>query len=121
MARIRILLTGIAASGRHGANPGERDAPQAFVVDLDVEVEVDGDELAATADYRALAVVARTAVAGGSFDLLETLAAEVARTVLESAPAARRVRAVVHKPAAARSMGAADVAAEAIAEQGSGR
>ena len=29
-----------AASGRHGARPGEKDEPQDFVVDLDLEVDV---------------------------------------------------------------------------------
>ena len=38
MVTSRLFLTGIAASGRHGANPGEKDRAQDFVVDLDVEV-----------------------------------------------------------------------------------
>ena len=40
MVTSRLFLTGITASGRHGANPGEKDQAQDFVVDLDVEVEV---------------------------------------------------------------------------------
>jgi len=32
----RITVAGIRAEGRHGANPGERDSAQPFVVDLDV-------------------------------------------------------------------------------------
>ena len=50
----RLFLTGITARGRHGANPGEKDEPQDFVLDLDVEVEVTQDELSSTADYRSL-------------------------------------------------------------------
>ena len=70
----RLFLTGITASGRHGANPGEKDQAQDFVVDLDVEVEVGDDELASTADYRTLIRTARETVERDSFDLLESLA-----------------------------------------------
>src|SRR4030095_11041716 len=55
----RLFLTGIAATGRHGATPGEKDHPQDFVFDLDVEVEVSSDDIAATADYRKLIQTAR--------------------------------------------------------------
>jgi dihydroneopterin aldolase len=40
MSRARLFLSGIHADGRHGARAGEKDAPQPFVVDLDLEVEV---------------------------------------------------------------------------------
>ncbi len=109
----RLFLSGIRASGRHGASPGEKDEPQEF---LDVEVEVGGDDLADTADYRGLAEAARRAVSEGSFDLLESLAAAVARAVLGVARV-RRVRAVVHKPAAAGSLGIEGVAAAAEASR----
>jgi len=63
MVTTRLFLTGISAAGRHGANPGEKEQPQDFVVDLDVEVEVGGDELSATADYRELIRTARSITA----------------------------------------------------------
>ncbi|MDQ2865719.1 MAG: dihydroneopterin aldolase [Candidatus Eremiobacteraeota bacterium] len=77
----RIALRGIAASGRHGANPGERDAEQRF--DLDVEFDIDlraaehSDALSDTVDYaelhrRLVAIVAET-----SYELLERLAGEL--------------------------------------------
>ncbi len=111
----RLFLSGIEASGRHGANPGEKDAPQAFVVDLDVEVAPASDALEATADYRGLIRTARGVVESTSFDLLESLAAAVARAVA-AAPGVVRATAVVHKPAAARSSGIQGVAAAATAE-----
>jgi dihydroneopterin aldolase len=101
--------------GRHGANPGEKDAPQEFVVDLDVEVRVRGDDLGATVDYRGLAALAREAVATSSFDLLETLASHVAGQAAAH-PGVVRATAVVHKPAAAASIGIDGVAAAATAE-----
>lgn len=112
----RLFLTGITARGRHGANPGEKDEPQDFVVDLDVEVEVADDRLASTADYRSLIRAARETVEHGSFDLLETLAHAVADAVLAQAGVVR-VNAVVHKPGAARSNDVQGVAAAASAER----
>ncbi len=111
----RLFLTGIRASGRHGAKPGEKDAPQDFVVDLDVTVEVTGDELERTADYRRLIRAAREVVSTTSFDLLETLAREVA-TAVAHMPGVRGVTAIVHKPAAAASSDVQGVAAGATVE-----
>ncbi len=118
MTTSRLFLTGITASGRHGANPGEKDQPQDFVVDLDVEVDVSSDDIAATADYRKLVQVARDVVAGESLDLLESLAGEVARAVA-GLPRVVRATAIVHKPAAARSSEIQGIAAAATAESGS--
>lgn len=89
--------------------------PQEFVVDLLVDVEVSEDALGATEDYRGLIAKAREAVATTSFDLLESIAHAVARSLLE-APGVRRVTATVHKPAAARSNDVADVAASVTLE-----
>jgi dihydroneopterin aldolase len=111
--RSRISLTGIVSEGRHGANPGERDAPQEFLVDLDIVLNVDDDDLDQTLDYRAAADVARDVVAGTSFVLLESLAHAVARAIYQFEPVAS-VRVVVHKPAAAESIGIEDVSAEVI-------
>jgi dihydroneopterin aldolase/2-amino-4-hydroxy-6-hydroxymethyldihydropteridine diphosphokinase len=113
MATARIMLSGIRASGRHGANPGEQLEAQEFVVDLDLSVEQHGDDLDSTTDYRAIADAARGAIENGSHQLLETLAEEVARAVY-SLEGIFRVVAVVHKPGAAAHMGIDDVAAEAV-------
>jgi len=77
----RIELRGIRAFGRHGANPGERDVPQPF--DLDVCAELDltlarrSDALADTLDYDALHRRIVTIVGGTSYALLERLGAEI--------------------------------------------
>jgi dihydroneopterin aldolase len=62
MATARIMLSGIRASGRHGANPGEQLEAQEYVVDLDLSIEVHGDDLDATTDYGAIADEARGAI-----------------------------------------------------------
>ena len=114
MATTRLFLTGIEAMGRHGGNPGEKDAPQAFVVDLDVEVDAASDDLSATADYRTLVARAREVVEGGSFDLLESLAHAVAER-LAAERGVVSATAIVHKPAAAISNRAQGIAAAATA------
>ena len=116
MVTSRLFLTGISASGRHGANPGEKDRAQDFVVDLDVEVEVGDDELSSTSDYRTLIRTARETVERDSFDLLESLAHAVANDVL-ALEGVVKVSAIVHKPAAARSNQVQGVAAAATLER----
>ncbi len=113
MADSRIVITGVRATGRHGADPGEKLEAQGFVVDLDIVVELSEDSLDATADYGALADAARQVVEASSFDLLETLADAVARAVFAFEPV-RSVTAVVHKPSAARALGVDDVSADAV-------
>ncbi len=115
MARFEVSIQGIAAGGRHGANPGERDEPQGFRIDVEVDIEVGADELDATADYRALADVVRRTVESTSFVLLESLAQAVADRLREVAGVAS-ARVTVHKPTAARSMNVEDVAATATSE-----
>ena len=115
MTAARVFLSGIRGSGRHGANPGEKEQPQEFVVDLDVEVSVGSDDIGATADYRGLARIARETIEAESFDLLESLASAVASAVARAEHVVG-VTAVVHKPAAARSIGVDGVAAAASAD-----
>lgn len=112
----RLFLTGITCSGRHGANPGEKDQPQDFVVDVDVEVRPGGDALARTADYRTVIRTVRTTVGEESFDLLESLANAVAEAVL-ALDGVVKVAAIVHKPAAARSNDVQGIAAGATLER----
>ena len=112
MPSSRVVLVGIRASGHHGANPGEQDDPQEFVVDLDLTVDVRGDDIDATADYRSIADVARSVVTDRSYQLLETIAEEVARAVF-GMDGVERCTATVHKPRAAASLHVDDVAAEA--------
>jgi dihydroneopterin aldolase len=110
MTTARLFLSGIRASGRHGANPGEKDEPQEFVVDLDLVVHVDDDAIESTAHYRGVRDAVRGVIADGSFDLIEVMANEVAERVL-AFERVTRVTAVVHKPNAARRLEIDGVAA----------
>ena len=111
----RLFLSGIRAEGRHGARPGEKDAPQPFVVDLDLEVQVVDDVIEATADYRGVSETVRAIVTDRSFDLIEVMAAEIAAAV-RAMPNVVKATAVVHKPNAAARLDIDGVAAAATAE-----
>ena len=108
--KARLFLSGIRAEGHHGARPGEKDAAQPFVVDLDLEVEVTGDEIDGTADYRGITERVRAVIEDGSFDLIEAMAAAIADACLAFGPIARAT-VVVHKPNAATRLGIDGVAA----------
>jgi dihydroneopterin aldolase len=109
---VSIEVRGIRATGRHGANPGERDTPQEFVIDAEVRVNPSADELSGTVDYRDVVETVQAVVRDRSFVLLETIAAEVVRAVAEL-PGVVHASVVVHKPGAAANLGVDDVTARA--------
>jgi dihydroneopterin aldolase len=111
----RLFLSGIRAEGHHGARPGEKDTAQPFVVDLDLEVDVDGDDIAGTADYRGVSEAVRSIVSERRFDLIEVMASEIASAV-KAMPNVTKATAVVHKPNAATRLDIDGVAAAATAE-----
>ena len=117
MTTARLFLSGIRASGRHGARPGEKGEPQDLVVDLDVEVNVGDDHIEGTADYRGITETVRSIVEERSFDLIESMAAAIADEIL-ALDRVVRVTAVVHKPHAAGRLGIDGVAAAATAPSG---
>ena len=117
MSRARLFLSGIRAEGRHGARTGEKDTPQPFVVDLDLEVEIGEDRIEATADYREIVESVREVIERGSFDLIESMAEAIAGRVV-SVDRVVRATAVVHKPQAAGRLEIDGVAAAATARSG---
>lgn len=119
MTTSRLFLTGVRAMGRHGVRPQEKEREREFIVDLDVEVRVGADELGQTTDYRQIVAAARAVVSERSFDLLETIAIQVANAVA-ALPGVVRATAVAHKPPAAESMQIDGVAAAATAKGSAG-
>lgn len=117
MTTARLFLSGIRASGRHGARPGEKDEPQDLVVDLDVEVNVGDDHIEGTADYRGITEAVRSIVEERSFDLIESMAAAIADDI-HALDRVVRVTAVVHKPSAAGRLGIDGVAAAVTVPSG---
>jgi dihydroneopterin aldolase len=90
----RIVLQGMAFSGRHGVGAAEREHAQRFKVDIELEVDLSEagrtDRLEDTIDYRQARAIAKEAVEGESVKLIETLATRIA----ERALALPKVRAV---------------------------
>lgn len=109
----RIVLRGLRAAGRHGVLASERAAGQEFGLDLELEVDTRpaaaSDALADTVDYGAVAQRAVAVLGGEPVDLLETLAARVAGTVLADDGVAA-VTVTVHKPQAPLTVPFDDVA-----------
>jgi dihydroneopterin aldolase/2-amino-4-hydroxy-6-hydroxymethyldihydropteridine diphosphokinase len=108
----QVRLTGLRARGHHGVFEHERREGQDFVVDvvlhLDTSAAAATDDLTRTVHYGELATAVADAVRADPVDLIETLAARIARRCLREA----RVVAVdvaVHKPQAPITEEFADV------------
>jgi 7,8-dihydroneopterin aldolase/epimerase/oxygenase len=89
----RIILRGVRVYGRHGANPGERDVPQPFDVNVSAEIDLHAaaasDNLDDTLDYAALHARIVTAIETTSYALLERLASDVLDAVFSDHRVAR--------------------------------
>ena len=86
--RDRIELRGLRALGTHGVLPEERERPQPFEVDLDLEVDLRAagrsDALSDTVDYGAIAEAVAAVITGPHADLLEHLAERMAWAALDA-------------------------------------
>lgn len=82
----RLILQGMTFSGRHGALPSEREQPQPFRVDVELEADLAragaSDSLRDTVDYTAAHEVVRQVVEGEHRELLESLAERIASELL---------------------------------------
>jgi dihydroneopterin aldolase len=86
---------------RHGVLPEEKEKGQEFVIDVEMDlVSAPGhDDLSATVDYAEVASeVARVATAK-SYDLIETLASDIAVSILQRS-LVKNVSVTVRKPEA---------------------
>lgn len=110
----RIELRGLRVRGHHGVFDHEKRDGQDFLVDLVVTVDLApaaaSDDLADTLHYGELARAAAAVLAGPSRDLIETVAAEIARGVLAADARVRQVEVTLHKPSAPIPLTFADVA-----------
>src|SRR5438105_12230195 len=72
--------------GRHGVRDAERDQPQEFKVDIEIEADLGDpgrtDRLADTVDYTQVRAAARDVIEGESKKLLESLATEIAERIV---------------------------------------
>jgi 7,8-dihydroneopterin aldolase/epimerase/oxygenase len=97
----RIALRGLRVRGYHGVLPEERRDGQDFVIDavlsVDISAAAASDDLAQTVNYSEVAHSLAAIVAGSPFDLIETLADQLATACLEQ-PRVSEVEITVHKP-----------------------
>jgi len=115
VARDRIRLTGVRATGFHGVFPEERRDGQEFVADVVLHVDTREaaatDRLDLTVDYGDLAAGVAQILAGAPADLIETVAERIAAHAL-SYLSVEAVDVVVHKPAAPITVPFTDVTVE---------
>jgi FolB domain-containing protein len=97
-----LCLDGIAFTCVIGVTERERRTRQDIVVNLSVKVDfgkvASSDAIHDTVDYRALTRRVLTAGENSSFQLIETLASYLCRTILDDFPIVQAVRVEVEKP-----------------------
>lgn len=102
-----IILKDYEVVACHGVNPEEKVNPQRFLftvkVDTDFARAKATDNLDNTVSYSAVKKVVKRVAEGDSFDLIETLAYTVAKSVLLAFPLADSVDVLVKKPDAPMS------------------
>src|SRR5258708_31193686 len=83
----RVLLEGLSFQGRHGVRAAEREKPQEFRVDVEVDCDLSQpgrtDRIEDTVDYTRVRAIAKDVIEGESHKLLESLAAKIAERVLQ--------------------------------------
>jgi dihydroneopterin aldolase len=109
----RIILKGMSFQGRHGVRPAEREHPQEFKVDVEVDCDLNEagrtDRLEDTVDYTRIRAIAGEVIEGESAKLLETLAARIATGVLSLPRVAAVSVTVAKRPASMLPIDAAAV------------
>jgi dihydroneopterin aldolase len=109
----RILLQGMSFQGRHGVRPEERERPQEFKVDIEVDCDLSEpgktDRVEDTVDYRQLRAIAKEIIEGESQKLMETLAARIADRVLQLARVAGVSVRIAKRPESMQPIAAAAV------------
>jgi dihydroneopterin aldolase len=109
----RILLEGMSFQGRHGVRPAERERPQEFKVDVEVDCDLSepgkSDRIEDSVDYRRVRAIAKEVIEGESQNLLETLAARIAERVLQLPKVAGVSVRIAKRPESMQPIGAAAV------------
>jgi dihydroneopterin aldolase len=110
-----IVLEGMQFYGYHGALPAERELGQPFSIDLKLYCDLQpaglSDDLSKTVDYSRVFTVVEEIVTGKPFQLIESLAEQIAAVILKEFPVTR-VLVRVRKPHAPLNGIFADLAVE---------
>ena len=98
----RIIIRGLRCRGRQGTTPSEQQQAHDYLVDVALSVDIADavakDDLAAALDISEVASSVREEVARRPRVLLERVAADVARALLERFERVTEVRVKVEKP-----------------------
>ena len=112
----KIILKGITIFGKHGCTEEERQHGQNFKVDvelsLNLEMAGNTDQLAHTVDYSQVLFDIEKIVAGAPRRLIETVAEEIADTLLKNYPRVESLKVTLHKPDAPLPIKYSDAAVE---------
>jgi len=77
----KILLCGLQFFGKHGCHPAENELGQIFIVDIEIEADLqaaaDSDDLNQTLDYVEIYAFAQAVIEGPRAALLEHLAGKI--------------------------------------------
>lgn len=83
----KILLSGLQFFGKHGCHPAENDLGQMFVLDIELDADLqraaESDDLHDTINYVDIYNFAKATIEGPSAALLEHLAAKIGDYALE--------------------------------------
>ena len=97
-----VFLEGLRFYAYHGVNPEERTQGQRFTVDVTIVTDLRqagrSDDLELTINYSAVNKRVRAIVEGPPRQLIETVAEEIATTLLQEFARAEAVTVTVRKP-----------------------
>lgn len=83
-----VEIRGLKLKGRHGVTDEERSAEQPFVINLAARLDARPaailDDLSSTLDYEEAVRIVAKIVTGESYQLIETLADRIARSLLSN-------------------------------------
>ena len=110
----QISITGIKAFGYHGVLPQEAIDGQEFIVDLVINLDLQGasqsDDLSQTVNYADLAQIIHENIIGERVALIERLAGRIADEIKSAYQEIHSVSVTVHKPHAPVAVDFADIA-----------
>lgn len=98
----KIILKGLLFQAKHGYFPEEKKYSQKFIIDAVVMTSLDHagktDDLDQTINYAVLYEIIKAQVSQKSYNLIETLAAQIAFDLLNFRPEIQEVIITVYKP-----------------------
>lgn len=101
MTQDKIKITGIKTFGYHGVFENEKKSGQEFLVDIEYKYEtkeaIENDEINQAIDYGAVITQVKSIVETGSKNLIETVADQIARQLLNDFKI-NWVKVTLHKP-----------------------